>query len=70
MVDSAGQSYQSSPSTAAGCLEFPVTEVIGAGDAGLGCIVFAVPAAAKIVAVQFTLDAGVGPQTGQWAVAK
>jgi hypothetical protein len=69
VVDSAGQSYQSSPSTAAGCLEFPVTEVIGAGDIGLGCVVFAVPAAAKIVAVQFALDSGVGPQTGQWTVA-
>lgn len=68
VVDSAGQSYQASPSTAAaGCLEFPPTEVIGAGDAGLGCVVFAVPAAAKIVAVQFALDSGAGPQTGQWA---
>jgi hypothetical protein len=69
VVDSAGQSYQSSPSTAAGCLAFPPTEVIGAGDAGLGCVVFAVPTAAKIVAVQFALDSGVGPQTGQWAPA-
>jgi hypothetical protein len=69
VVDSAGQSYQSSPSTAAGCLGFPVTEVIGSGDAGLGCVAFAVPATAKIVAVQFTLDSGVGPQTGKWTVA-
>jgi hypothetical protein len=69
VVDSAGQSYQSSPSTAAGCLGFPVTEVIGSGDAGLGCVAFAVPATAKIVAVQFTLDSGVGPQTGQWTLA-
>jgi hypothetical protein len=68
VVDSAGQSYQSSIGDAAGCASFPGTENIAAGDKGLGCVVFEVPAGAKITKVQFTLDSGFGPQTGQWAV--
>jgi hypothetical protein len=68
VVDSAGQSYQSSFESAAGCESFPGTENIAAGDKGLGCVVFEVPATAKITKVQFTLDSGLGPQTGQWAV--
>lgn len=68
VVDTAGQSYQSAIDNAAGCESFPGTENIAAGDKGLGCIVFEVPAGAKITKVQFTLDSGLGPQTGQWAV--
>lgn len=68
VVDSAGQSYQSSFESAAGCQSFPGTENIVAGETGLGCIVFEVPATAKITKVQFTLDSGLGPQTGQWDV--
>ena len=69
VVDSSGQSYQSSMTdTAAGCTSFPATENIAPGASGLGCIVFEVPKAAKITGVQFTLDSGMGPQTGQWDV--
>jgi len=68
VVDSAGQSYQSALDTAAGCQSFPGSENIAPGASGLGCIVFEVPESAKIVAVQFTLDSGMGPQTGQWNV--
>jgi hypothetical protein len=68
VVDSTGQSYQSSFESAAGCESFPGTENIAAGDKGLGCVVFEVPITAKITKVQFTLDSGLGPQTGQWAV--
>ena len=68
VVDSAGQSYQSSFESAARCESFPGSENIAAGDKGLGCIVFEVPVEAKITKVQFTLDSGLGPQTGQWAV--
>jgi hypothetical protein len=68
VVDTAGQSYQSAIDNAAGCESFPGTENIAAGDKGLGCIVFEVPVTAKITKVQFTLDSGLGPQTGQWAV--
>jgi hypothetical protein len=69
VVDSSGQSYEASiADTASGCTSFPGTENIAPGASGLGCIVFEVPKAAKITGVQFTLDSGMGPQTGQWEV--
>jgi hypothetical protein len=69
VVDAAGKSYQSSLDDVAGCTSFPATEKIPAGQSGLGCIVFEVPASAQITLVQFTLDSGFGPATGQWTVA-
>jgi Domain of unknown function (DUF4352) len=66
VVDASGQSYESSSDDAAGCDSFPGTENIAAGSSGLGCVVFEVPKAAVITEVQFTLDSGMGPQTGQW----
>jgi Domain of unknown function (DUF4352) len=70
VTDSKGQSYQAGiADTAAGCQAFPASENIAPGSSGLGCIVFEVPSKAKITSVQFTLDSGMGPQTGQWDVA-
>jgi hypothetical protein len=69
VIDAAGQSYQSSFDNAAECTSFPGTENVGPGASGLGCIVFEVPVKAKITEVQFTLDSGMGPQTGQWNVS-
>jgi hypothetical protein len=68
VVDSSGQSYQSGLETVSGCQSFGGTENIAPRSSGLGCIVFEVPKAAKIVSAQFTLDSGMGPQTGQWNV--
>jgi hypothetical protein len=68
VVDADGQSYQATIYNVAGCQSFPGTENIAAGDKGLGCVVFQVPHGAKITGVQFTLDSGFGPATGQWAV--
>ena len=70
VVDASGQSYQSSFNNAVNCPSFPGTENIAAGASGLGCIVFEVPQAAVITEVQFTLDSGMGPQTGQWDVRR
>jgi Domain of unknown function (DUF4352) len=70
VVDASGQSYQSTFNNAANCPSFPGTENIAAGASGLGCIVFEVPQAAVITEVQFTLDSGMGPQTGQWDVRR
>ena len=70
VVDASGQSYQSSLDNAANCPSFPDTENIAPGASGLGCIVFEVPQAAVITEVQFTLDSGMGPQTGQWDVRR
>ena len=68
VVDLSGQSYQSGLETVSGCQGFGGTENIAPGSSGLGCIVFEVPKAAKIVSAQFTLDSGMGPQAGQWNV--
>jgi Domain of unknown function (DUF4352) len=69
VTDSKGQSYQAGiADTASGCQAFPASENIAPGSSGLGCIVFEVPEKAKITVVQFTLDSGMGPQTGQWDV--
>jgi hypothetical protein len=68
VVDSAGQSYQSAIDSVAECDSFPGIENIAVGGSGLGCIVFEVPATAKITLVQFTLDSGMAPQTGKWDV--
>jgi hypothetical protein len=68
VVDSAGQSYDSSLDDAAGCASFATPENIAPGASGLGCVVFEVPKSAKITQVQFTLDSGMGPDTGQWNV--
>lgn len=68
VVDSSGQSYQSGLETVAGCTSFPATENIAPGNSGLGCIVFEVAESAQITQVQFTLDSGMGPQTGQWNI--
>ncbi|MGH3278751.1 MAG: DUF4352 domain-containing protein [Trebonia sp.] len=68
VIDSSGQSYQAGLETVANCQGFGGTENIAPGSSGLGCVTFKVPTAAKIVAVQFTLDSGMGPDTGQWDV--
>jgi Domain of unknown function (DUF4352) len=69
VTDSLGQSYGAViTDTAAGCASFPGTENIAPGSSGLGCIVFEVPKSAKITQVQFTLDSGMGPDTGQWTI--
>jgi hypothetical protein len=69
VVDSAGQSHNAQVAgNAAGCPSFSTPENIAPGASGLGCIVFEVPTSAKITKVQFTLDSGMGPDTGQWDI--
>jgi Domain of unknown function (DUF4352) len=71
VVDTAGQSYNAQlAGNAVGCPSFSAPENIAAGSSGLGCVTFDVPATAKITQVQFTLDSGLGPETGQWASVK
>ena len=66
VIDSKGQTYESDISTVAGCQSFPGSLNIPVGGTRLGCVVFQVPKTAKITGVQFTLDSGMGPDTGQW----
>ncbi len=70
VTDAKGQSYQSWYGNAAECQSFPGTENIAPGASGLGCVVFEVPESAVITEVQFTLDSGMGPQTGQWELRR
>lgn len=67
VVDSAGQSYDAAiADSVQNCTSFPAAENIATGSLGVGCVVFEVPEHARIVSVQFTLDSGMGPDTGQW----
>lgn len=68
VVDSASHSYMSSLDHVTACHSFPVTENIAVGSSGLGCIVFEVPATAKVTKVWFTLASGAGAQSGQWQI--
>jgi hypothetical protein len=69
VVDSAGQSYQPGLEDVSGCQGFGGAENIAPGASGLGCVTFEVPESAVISTVQFTLDSGMGPATGQWKVS-
>ncbi|MGH3225975.1 MAG: hypothetical protein ACRDPY_46065 [Streptosporangiaceae bacterium] len=68
LVDSVGHSYQSSLDHVTGCRSFPETEKIAVGRSVLGCIVFQVPAKARIASVWFTVASGIGAQSGQWQI--
>jgi hypothetical protein len=68
VVDSSGQSYQSDLSDVHHCQSFPGSEIIAAGETGLGCIIFQVAKSAHITQIQFTLDSGFASDTGEWDV--
>ena len=70
LEDSVGHSYQSSLDHVTGCRSFPGTEKIAVGRSVLGCIVFQVPAKARIAKVWFTAASGTGAQSGQWLISK
>jgi hypothetical protein len=70
LVDSHGYSYQSSLDHVTACRSFPETEKITVGRSVLGCIVFQVPAKARIAKVWFTVASGIGAQSGQWLISK
>ena len=66
LVDSAGHSFYSSLDDVSGCRPFAGTESIAVGSSGLRCIVFEVPATARITQVWFPLAPGTGAQAGLW----
>jgi hypothetical protein len=68
LVDSAGNTYQSLLDHVTGCRSFPETEKIAVGRSVIGCIVFQVPAKARIAKVWFTVASGIGAQSGQWLI--
>ena len=69
LVDSVGHSYQSSLDQVTRCRSFPETEKIAVGRSVLGCIVFQVPAKARIANIWFTVASGIGAQSGHWLIS-
>ncbi|MFI6850045.1 DUF4352 domain-containing protein [Kitasatospora sp. NBC_00085] len=65
LVDSEGQQFTD---TTAGP-GFPGSVTIAPGDTALGYITFAIPTASQVAKIQFALDSGFAPSTGQWTVS-
>jgi hypothetical protein len=68
VLDSVGHSYASSRDAVTGCRSFVGTQKIAVGSSELRCIVFEVPATAKITQVWFVLAPGTGAQAGLWQI--
>jgi hypothetical protein len=68
VVDDAGHGYDPTVATVSAGRGFPRVLTLLHGQAGSGLIVFAVPRGARIVAVQYALNAGYATELGQWRV--
>jgi hypothetical protein len=69
LIDAQGQRY--TPTIVTGITAgpmFPGSVKIAPGGMALGFLAFETPAGTQISAVQFTLDSGFGPDTGEWTV--
>ncbi|MER5863839.1 DUF4352 domain-containing protein [Kitasatospora sp. NPDC002040] len=66
LIDAQGQAFNTSLSDTKAGQSFAAGTTIATGESGLGFLTFEVPADAKLDKVQFTLDSGFAPQTGQW----
>ncbi|MFJ8627488.1 DUF4352 domain-containing protein [Kitasatospora sp. NPDC093550] len=70
LVDSEGQQFTASVATETSAGPgFPGSVTVPPGDTALGYITFAVPASSTVAKIQFTLDSGFAPSTGQWTVS-
>ncbi len=70
VIDAAGKSYIGDTFvTVRGCPLLPDSASIAPGASVTGCVLFDVPSAATIRDITYTLDTGLGPQTGRWTVA-
>jgi hypothetical protein len=68
VIDSAGHGYDPTVATVSAGPGFPRVVRLTRGQVRSGYIVFAVPKAAKIVSVQYALNAGYAPELGEWRV--
>ncbi len=70
LVDNEGQQFTAriATDTTAGP-SFPGSVMIAPGDTALGYITFTVPTASRVAKVQFALNSGFAPSTGQWTVS-
>jgi hypothetical protein len=70
VIDTAGKSYIGDTFiTVSGCPLLSDSASIAPGASVTGCVPFDVPSAATIRDITYTLDTGLGPQTGRWTVA-
>jgi hypothetical protein len=68
-IDSAGHGYDPTVATVSAGPGFARVVNLRHGQIRIGFIVFAVPKAARIVAVQYALNAGYAPELGEWRVS-
>ena len=69
VIDTAGKSYSGDTSvTVSGCPELSDSASIAPGASATGCVLFDVPSTATIKEITYTLDSGLGPQTGRWGL--
>ncbi|MFF3017733.1 DUF4352 domain-containing protein [Streptomyces sp. NPDC057939] len=68
VVDEQGQQFGSAYQDTTAGPGFPGSITVAPGDTGLGFITFEVPRASRVTKVQFAMDSGFSPNTGQWSV--
>jgi uncharacterized protein DUF4352 len=70
VIDTAGKSYTGDTFvTVRDCPLLSDSASIAPGASVTGCVLFDVPSAATIRDITYTLDTGLGPQTGRWTAA-
>ncbi|MEU9255461.1 DUF4352 domain-containing protein [Streptomyces sp. NPDC048270] len=68
VVDAQGQQFDTAFYSSNAGVSFPGSITVAPGDTGLGFLTFEVPKASKITKVQFSMNGGLAPDTGQWNV--
>jgi hypothetical protein len=68
VIDASGHGYDPTVATVSAGRGFPRVVTLLHDQVGSGLIVFAVPRSARIVAVQYALNAGYATELGQWHV--
>jgi hypothetical protein len=68
VIDDSGHGYDPTVATVSAGRGFPRVVTLLHDQVGSGFIVFAVPRSARIVAVQYALNAGYATELGQWRV--
>ncbi|MCB5182977.1 DUF4352 domain-containing protein [Streptomyces antimicrobicus] len=66
LIDSQGQRFASVLNATSAGAEFPGTVTLAPQDTALGLVTFAIPAEARIAALQFAMNSGFADDVGQW----
>ncbi|MGW6984077.1 DUF4352 domain-containing protein [Streptomyces sp. NPDC054932] len=68
VVDTQGQQFGAAYTETSAGPEFPGSITVAPADTALGFIAFEVPGTSEISKVQFSMNSGFSPNTGQWNV--